>query len=196
MEQDLPERRRIVVDGSNIATEGRTMPSLAQLDEAIRAFLEEYRGFTTSDVTVVVDASFGHRIDPSEVAAFDQAVEHGEMITPPAGRGGGEGRWIHPAHRREVRRAGDVQRFLLRVSTPSAPGCSSPGGSSGASRCPACWMDSPTDSGAGGEEQVGDQQDRGGTARPANGDVLDLGADAASDSDHSGWRRYGARRGR
>ena len=92
MEQDLPERRRIVVDGSNIATEGRTMPSLAQLDEAIRAFLEEYRGFTTSDVTVVVDASFGHRIDPSELAAFDQAVEHGEMITPPAGAiGRGDG---------------------------------------------------------------------------------------------------------
>lgn len=68
------------------------MPSLAQLDEAIRAFLEEYRGFTTSDVTVVVDASFGHRIDPSEVAAFDQAVEHGEMITPPAGAiGRGDG---------------------------------------------------------------------------------------------------------
>ena len=92
MEQNLPERRRIVVDGSNIATEGRTLPSLAQLDEAIRAFLEEYRGFTTSDVTVVVDASFGHRIDPSEVSAFDQAVEHGEMITPPAGAvGRGDG---------------------------------------------------------------------------------------------------------
>jgi hypothetical protein len=49
MEHQSPERRRrIVVDGSNIATEGRTVPSLAQLDEAIRAFLEEYRGFTTS----------------------------------------------------------------------------------------------------------------------------------------------------
>jgi hypothetical protein len=92
MEQALPERRRIVVDGSNIATEGRSLPSLAQLDEAIRTFLEEYRGFTTSDVTVVVDASFGHRIDPSEVAAFEQAIEHGEMITPPAGAvGRGDG---------------------------------------------------------------------------------------------------------
>src|SRR5208282_2935581 len=60
--------------------------------EAIRAFLEEYPGFTTSDVTVVVDASFGHRIDPSEVSAFDQAVEHGEIITPPAGAvGRGDG---------------------------------------------------------------------------------------------------------
>jgi hypothetical protein len=92
MEQDPPVRRRIVVDGSNIATEGRTLPSLAQLDEAIRSFLEEYRGFTTSDVTVVVDASFGHRIDPSEVSAFEQALEHGEMITPPAGAvGRGDG---------------------------------------------------------------------------------------------------------
>ncbi len=92
MEQELPDRRRIVVDGSNIATEGRTLPSLSQLDEAIRSFLEEYRGFSTSDVTVVVDASFGHRIDPSEVAAFEQAIEHGEMITPPAGAvGRGDG---------------------------------------------------------------------------------------------------------
>jgi hypothetical protein len=92
MAEQLPQRRQIVVDGSNIATEGRTLPSLAQLDEAIRAFLEEYRGFTTSDVIVVVDASFGHRIDPSEVAAFDQAVEHGEMVTPPAGAvGRGDG---------------------------------------------------------------------------------------------------------
>ncbi len=92
MEHEPPDRRRIVVDGSNIATEGRTLPSLAQLDEAIRTFLEEYRGFTTSDVTVVVDASFGHRIDPSEVAAFEQALEHGEMITPPAGAvGRGDG---------------------------------------------------------------------------------------------------------
>ena len=92
MTPDSPDRRRIVVDGSNIATEGRSLPSLEQLDEAIRAFLEEYPGFLTSDITVVVDASFGHRIDPSEVAAFDQAVEHGEMVTPPAGAvGRGDG---------------------------------------------------------------------------------------------------------
>jgi hypothetical protein len=92
MQTQQPERRRIVVDGSNIATEGRSLPSLAQLDEAIRTFLEEYRGFTSADVTVVVDASFGHRIDPSEVSAFEQAIEHGEMITPPAGAvGRGDG---------------------------------------------------------------------------------------------------------
>jgi hypothetical protein len=92
MERKSTTRRRIVVDGSNIATEGRATPSLAQLDEAIVAFLEEYRGFTPSDVTVVVDASFSHRIDPAEVPAFEQAVEHGEMVTPPAGAiGRGDG---------------------------------------------------------------------------------------------------------
>jgi Zc3h12a-like Ribonuclease NYN domain len=92
MEKHTLERRRIVVDGSNIATEGRSVPSLSQLDEAIRSFLEEYPGFSASDVTVVVDASFGHRIDPSEVGAFEQAVEHGEMVTPPAGAvGRGDG---------------------------------------------------------------------------------------------------------
>ncbi len=92
MEPESPARRRIVVDGSNIATEGRTLPSLAQLNEAIETFLEEYKGFTAEDVTVVVDASFGHRIDPGEVRQFEEAIEHGEMVTPPAGAvGRGDG---------------------------------------------------------------------------------------------------------
>jgi hypothetical protein len=92
MEKGNRDRRRVVVDGSNIATEGRTTPSLAQLDEAIRSFLEEFPGFTSSDVIVVVDATFGHRIDPSELRAFEQAVDHSEMITPPAGAiGRGDG---------------------------------------------------------------------------------------------------------
>ena len=46
---------RVVVDGSNLATEGRSIPSLVQLDDAVRAFLEEY---DHADVIVVVDASF------------------------------------------------------------------------------------------------------------------------------------------
>ena len=74
--------KHIVVDGSNIATEGRTHPSLRQLDEAVRAFLDEHPHDT---LTVVVDATFGHRIDPSEVPAFDAAVENNELVTPPAG---------------------------------------------------------------------------------------------------------------
>ena len=52
--------KHVVVDGSNLATEGRTLPSLQQLDEAVRAYLEEYKPTT---VTVVVDASFPNRID-------------------------------------------------------------------------------------------------------------------------------------
>jgi hypothetical protein len=72
----------VVVDGSNIATEGRSMPSLAQLNDAVMAFTEE---FPNVDVTVVVDATFGHRIDKKELAEFDAAVAHNEIVAPPAG---------------------------------------------------------------------------------------------------------------
>ena len=53
--------RHVIVDGSNLATEGRSMPSLAQLDQAVREFMAEN---PNDVVTVIVDASFGHRIDP------------------------------------------------------------------------------------------------------------------------------------
>jgi hypothetical protein len=72
----------VVVDGSNIATEGRAAPSLRQLDEAVRALLAEY---SYEHVTVVVDATFGHRIDAKEVSAYEEAVLNGELVTPPAG---------------------------------------------------------------------------------------------------------------
>src|ERR1700704_5577789 len=74
--------RHVVVDGSNIATEGRSMPSLAQLDQAVREFLAEN---PEDVVTVVVDASFGHRIDSSEVDTFEEAESAGELVSPPAG---------------------------------------------------------------------------------------------------------------
>ncbi|HWE57864.1 MAG TPA: hypothetical protein VG435_20340 [Acidimicrobiales bacterium] len=74
--------RHVIVDGSNLATEGRNLPSLAQLDQAVREFIAEN---PTDVVTVVVDASFGHRIDPSEVPAFEEAEEAGEVVSPPAG---------------------------------------------------------------------------------------------------------------
>jgi hypothetical protein len=74
--------RHVVVDGSNIATEGRSLPSLAQLDESVRAFLEEN---PDDVVTVVVDASFAHRIDPSELKLFEDAEAAGELVSPPAG---------------------------------------------------------------------------------------------------------------
>ena len=73
----------VVVDGSNIATEGRTAPSLAQLDEAVRSFLSEYG--EDLKLTVVVDATFGHRISPDEKDAFDAGIVNGELVTPPAG---------------------------------------------------------------------------------------------------------------
>lgn len=74
--------KHVVVDGSNIATEGRSLPSLAQLDQAVRAFLEEN---PTEQLTVIVDATFGHRIDPSEKDDFEAAIAANELITPPAG---------------------------------------------------------------------------------------------------------------
>jgi hypothetical protein len=72
----------VIVDGSNIATEGRTTPSLAQLDEAVRALLDE---FGDVKLTVVVDATFGHRIDESEREEFEAGIVNGELVTPPAG---------------------------------------------------------------------------------------------------------------
>ena len=74
--------RHVVVDGSNIATEGRSLPSLAQLDEAVREYRKE---FPDDVVTVVVDATFGHRIEESERVAFEEAVAHNELVSPPAG---------------------------------------------------------------------------------------------------------------
>lgn len=72
----------VVVDGSNIATEGRSLPSLAQLNEAVIAFMAEH---PDALITVVVDATFGHRIDAKEVKEFDEAVANNELVAPPAG---------------------------------------------------------------------------------------------------------------
>lgn len=58
------------------------MPSLRQLNDAVLAFMEE---FPEDIITVVVDATFGHRIDSHEVADFDAAVENNEVVSPPAG---------------------------------------------------------------------------------------------------------------
>jgi hypothetical protein len=72
----------VVVDGSNIATEGRSTPSLSQLNDAVNAFIDE---FPDTTVTVVVDATFGHRIDKREAAEFEEAVANNELVAPPAG---------------------------------------------------------------------------------------------------------------
>ena len=46
--------RHVVVDGSNLATEGRSLPSLKQLNEAVLAFMEEH---PDDVITVVVESS-------------------------------------------------------------------------------------------------------------------------------------------
>src|SRR5256885_11768570 len=74
--------RQIVVDGSNIATEGRSLPSLAQLDDAVRAYRAEHPDDTA---IVVVDATFGHRIDQSERRMFEEAEAAGGLVSQPAG---------------------------------------------------------------------------------------------------------------
>jgi Zc3h12a-like Ribonuclease NYN domain len=75
-------RKHVVVDGSNLATEGRAMPSLKQLNDAVLSYMEDH---PTDIITVVVDATFGHRIDPSEVRDFDAGVANNELVSPPAG---------------------------------------------------------------------------------------------------------------
>lgn len=74
--------KHVVVDGSNIATEGRTIPSLDQLESAVA---EIRKDLAEAEVTVVVDATFAHRIDSSELARFEAAALRGEYVSPPAG---------------------------------------------------------------------------------------------------------------
>ena len=81
--------KHVVVDGSNVATEGRTAPSLKQLNEAVLSFMNE---FPNTKITVVVDATFGHRIDKREASEFNSAINNNELVAPPAGAvGRGDG---------------------------------------------------------------------------------------------------------
>src|SRR4029450_4221652 len=81
MQTDMP-MEHVVIDGSNIATEGRDTPSLAQLDEAVRAFIEEY---APEVVPAAVRAAFPNRIAAQERRTYEDAVAANELITPPAG---------------------------------------------------------------------------------------------------------------
>src|SRR5580693_2280896 len=78
----LAETHHVVVDGSNLATEGRTFPSLEQLDEAVRAYASEDPG---ASIIVVVDATFEHRVGDAERDEVREAMLNGEIISPPAG---------------------------------------------------------------------------------------------------------------
>ena len=78
----LAESHHVVVDGSNLATEGRTFPSLQQLDEAVRAYASED---PDASIIVVVDATFEHRVADAEREEVREAMLNGEIISPPAG---------------------------------------------------------------------------------------------------------------
>jgi hypothetical protein len=78
----LADKHHVVVDGSNLATEGRSSPSLKQLDEAVRAYQSED---PDADIIVVVDATFEHRVSEAERDEVRNAMLNGEVISPPAG---------------------------------------------------------------------------------------------------------------
>jgi Zc3h12a-like Ribonuclease NYN domain len=78
----LADTHHVVVDGSNLATEGRTFPSLEQLDEAVRAYASED---PDASIIVVVDATFEHRVGDAERDEVREAMLNGEVISPPAG---------------------------------------------------------------------------------------------------------------
>ena len=78
----LAEPHHVVVDGSNLATEGRSSPSLRQLDEAVRAYAAEDPG---ASIIVVVDATFEHRVSEAERDEVRHAMLNGEIVSPPAG---------------------------------------------------------------------------------------------------------------
>ena len=103
----------------------RTSPPRVARSEpgpARRRCARNSRPNSRKEVIVVVDATFGHRIDPSERKAFDEAVAHAELVSPPAGavgRGdafccGWPSGWV-PRCCRTTR---------SRSSTPSTPGSS------------------------------------------------------------------------
>ena len=73
---------RVVVDGSNIATEGRSEPSLAQLREAVDALVAEHPG---AEVLVVVDASLEHKLSAGERTQLKELELSGDIVAPPAG---------------------------------------------------------------------------------------------------------------
>lgn len=78
----MADAHHVVVDGSNLATEGRSSPSLKQLDEAVRAYASEDPG---ASIIVVVDATFEHRVSEAERDEVRKAMLNGEVISPPAG---------------------------------------------------------------------------------------------------------------
>ena len=102
------------------------MPSLHQLDEAVTAFLEEHGDV---ELTVVVDATFGHRIADDEKAEYEEAIVNGELVTPPAGAiGRGDAFVLQIADKAN---AACSPTTRSRSSTARTTGCSTKDGSIG-----------------------------------------------------------------
>ena len=83
----------------------------AQLNDAVMAFREEY---PDAVVTVVVDATFGHRIDKKEAAEFD-AGRRPQRARRPAGRRHRPRRRLRAEHRQQGRRPHPQQRLVPGV---------------------------------------------------------------------------------
>jgi len=134
--RDMPIEH-IVVDGSNIATEGRSLPSLKQL----RSVLELRRDHPNAEITVIVDATFAHRIDPSELARFEQAALRGEYVHPPAGAiGRGDAFLLRVAEKVD---ATVLSNDSFQEFHGSIPGCSSVAPSRGTPVPGIGWIFSP-----------------------------------------------------
>jgi len=58
------------------------MPTLEQLNEAVTSYMAEH---PDTLITVVVDATFGHRIPKKEAKAYEEGIANNELVAPPAG---------------------------------------------------------------------------------------------------------------
>ena len=113
-----------VVDGSNIATKVGRAARTPQ--EAVTTFMADH---PDAMITVVVDVTFGHRIDASERPEFDEAVANNELVAPPAGAiGRGDAFVLTIADRAG---ASVLSNDSFRNSTVTTNGCSTKGDSSG-----------------------------------------------------------------
>lgn len=86
-----PKAAPLVVDGSNLAWNGRPprlkggKPSFAALEAAIRSLRFKY---PERDLHVVVDATLRHDVELAERPRVEAAIAQGEVVQPPAGTEG------------------------------------------------------------------------------------------------------------
>ena len=87
------------------------MPSLKQLNDAVMAYIEDH---PDDVITVVVDATFGHRIDPSGGAGVRRrGGEQRARVAP--GRRHRAGRRLRAHHRQQGQRRHPLERLLPGV---------------------------------------------------------------------------------